>query len=366
MSAFEGHTILVVEDDELIRLSLVDILELNHFTVIQAGNGKLGLAQAASVRPALIITDINMPVMGGFDLLQRVAQNDDLKAIPVIVISALADRSDVRRGMELGAADYISKPFTETEVVKAVHTQLTKKSVVKELEAFAHTVAHDLKNPLATLNLRLELLARLLPATESSALVKSMTEAQRSADRLAHMVDDLLTLSGVQRLRVAVKAFDMGTVVDEALDQLSALLKQHKVTVEKPESWPSAFSHPPWIVHIWVNFISNAVRHAAQGGRVTLGASVGQSSAWTRYWVQDYGSGVPTDQLPNLFIPFRGVGTVRTRRRGMGLSIVHQICEKLGSRAGAENTPGAGARFWFELPNNSSAEPLNSARTNSG
>jgi two-component system sensor histidine kinase/response regulator len=366
MSDLRNYTILVIEDEELIRLSLVDILELNHFTVFQAVNGKAGLAQAVSIRPALIITDINMPEMGGFELLQRIAQNNDLKTIPVIVISALADRSDVRHGMELGAADYISKPFTETEVVKAVHTQLAKKDVVKELEAFAHTVAHDLKNPLATLNLRLELLERLLPGSESLALTKSMTEAQRSANRLANMIDDLLILSGVQRLQVATQPFDMAIVVDEALDQLSALLKQLKVTVEKPESWPPAVSHPPWIVHIWANFISNAVRHAAQGGRVTLGTSVGHSSAWTRYWVQDYGSGVPADELPNLFASFRAVSTVRTRRRGMGLSIVHQICEKLGSRVGAENTPGAGARFWFELPNNSSAEPLNTARTNSG
>lgn len=357
MTPSPRHSILVIEDDELIRLSLVDILELNHFTVSQAVNGQAGLDRAASSRPDLIITDINMPLMNGFEFLQRISQDPELKAIPVIVISALADRSDVRRGMELGSADYISKPFTEEEVLRAVRTQLTKNEMVQEFDAFAHTVAHDLKNPIATLNLRLELLSRLQANPETPALAKSTKEAQRAADRLAQMVDNLLILSGVRRLQVAAQTLDMRTVVDEALDQLSALLQLHNVTVEKPPSWPTAVGHAPWVVHIWVNFISNAIRHAAQGGRVTLGASVDPDSARTRFWVQDYGPGIPPNDLPALFIPYRQVGMVRTRRRGLGLSIVHRIVEKLGGQVGAENTPGAGARFWFELPSNLSGVP---------
>jgi len=325
--------------------------------VIQATDGQDGLAQAARSRPALIITDINMPRLSGFDLLRQVGQDAALKTVPVIIISALADRSDLRRGMELGAADYISKPFTEDEVIKAVRTQLAKKELIDELDAFAHTVAHDLKNPIATLNMRLELLERLQANPDPSALGKSTREAQRAADRLDLIVDNLLILSGVRRLQVAAQAFDMGTVVGEALDQLSALLHQHHVSVEAPDSWPPAFGHPPWVVHVWVNYLSNAVRYAAQGGRVTLGFSAGRGSARTRFWVQDYGPGIPADQLAMLFIPFRQVGIVRNRRRGLGLSIVHRIVEKLGGAAGVENTPGAGARFWFELPRESSGVP---------
>jgi signal transduction histidine kinase len=357
MIASDNFTILVVEDDELIRLSLVDILELNHFNVIQAADGQDGLTQAKQARPALIITDINMQRLTGFDLLEQVRNNNELKNIPVIVISAMADRSDVRRGMELGAVDYIPKPFTEDEVMNAIKVQLARKSHVDELNAFAHTVAHDLKNPMATLSLRLELLSRLQGQPASPVVTKSTDDAQRAADRLAHMIDSLLILSGVQRLNVAKQVFDMRPIVDEALDQLSALLQQHHVTVDVPDSWPPAYGHPPWVMHIWVNYLSNAVRHAAQGGRVTLGVSVGHGSERTRFWVQDYGPGIPVDKMSMLFIPFRQVGTVRTRRQGMGLSIVHQIAEKMGCQVGAENTPGAGARFWFELPHDPSTEP---------
>ena len=113
MTPVHQVTILVIEDDEPVRLTLVDTLELNGFRVVAATNGTEGLALAKRDLPSLIITDVNMPGMTGFELLETFRRDEALRAIPVIVISAKVDRAATRRGMELGAADFITKPFTE-------------------------------------------------------------------------------------------------------------------------------------------------------------------------------------------------------------------------------------------------------------
>lgn len=119
-------TILVVEDDEPIRQILSDILEINGFSVLQASDGEAGLKAAAQARPNLILTDIGMPGLDGFEMIKRLRADPVLRHTRVIVISALAERNQIRRGMEVGADDYIPKPFTEDEVIKAIQAQLAK------------------------------------------------------------------------------------------------------------------------------------------------------------------------------------------------------------------------------------------------
>lgn len=119
-------TILVVEDDELIRQVLAEILELNGYTVLQAVDGNQGFELAAKMRPAIILTDVSMPGLNGFELIERLRADPVLRSTRVIIVSALAERADVRRGMECGADDYISKPFKESEVVNAIRAQLAK------------------------------------------------------------------------------------------------------------------------------------------------------------------------------------------------------------------------------------------------
>lgn len=119
-------TILVVEDDELIRQVLAEILELNGYTVLQAVDGNQGFELAAKMRPTVILTDVSMPGLNGFQLVERLRGDPILRSTRIIIISALAERADVRRGMECGADDYISKPFKESEVINAIRAQLAK------------------------------------------------------------------------------------------------------------------------------------------------------------------------------------------------------------------------------------------------
>jgi len=350
MNLLKNITILVIEDDDCVRQTLQDMLELNGFTVLTASNGRDGFAAAKQALPAMILTDIEMPGMTGFELLQHLRADPDLRTLPVIVLSAKVDRTAMRQGMELGAADFITKPFTEDEVIHSIAARLEKKELLDELDAFAHTVAHDLKNPLATLNGRLDLAGMMLGTADEATTRHHLAEATKAAHRLNDIIEELLILAGVRRQAVVTQPLDMAACATEAIDRLEALLQKQAAVVRRPDVWPAAYGHAPWIIEVWVNFISNAAKYGGAQPVITLGARPGENGANARFWVQDSGLGLDPAAQEQMFVPFTRITSIRAKGHGLGLSIVRRIVEKLGGQVGVESAPGAGACFWFELP----------------
>ncbi len=350
MSILQHATVLVIEDDEAVRRTLVDILELNGIRTVAAANGIEGFAAARQNHPSLIITDLAMPGMTGYELLAEFRRDEALRSIPVIVISAAVERAATRRGMNLGAADFITKPFTEEEVIQSITTRLEKKDLIDELDAFSHTVAHDLRNPLATLCGRIELAEMMLGRCDEATMRQHLAEAAKSAHRLSRIIDELLLLAGARRQTVVPEPLDMAAIVVEATDRLESILKEKSTMVRQPAGWPAAVGYAPWVVEIWVNFISNAAKYGGANPQITLGGETSADGRSSRFWVQDAGPGLDEAGRQKMFVPFTRISTVRAMGHGLGLSIVRRIVEKLGGQVGVESSPGAGARFWFELP----------------
>ncbi|MBF9141623.1 response regulator [Hymenobacter properus] len=119
-------TILLVEDSDLIRENTAEILELAGYDVITAENGKVGVEKALATKPDLVVCDIMMPVLDGYGVLHIFSQNPQLAGVPFIFLTAKTERADLRRGMELGADDYLTKPFEETELLSAIHSRLAR------------------------------------------------------------------------------------------------------------------------------------------------------------------------------------------------------------------------------------------------
>lgn len=350
MSSPRSVGILVVEDDDLVRQTLVDILELNGYRVRFATNGVDGLSLAREMQPSLVVTDIEMPGMTGYELISELRRDERLRGVPVVIITAKVDRPSTRRGMELGADDCITKPFTEDEVLRSIQTRLEKKELVDELDAFAHTVAHDLHNPLMTLRGRLQLLEMELEEPDLTSKRRHLAEAGRAASRLSLIIEELLVLAGVRRQQVKPEALDMGTIAAEAVDRLEHLLKRTDATVTLPQEWPRAMGHPAWVVHLWSNYISNAAKYGGPKAKITLGAGPGSGPGRVRFWVRDQGPGISPSVRSGLFVPFAQTLGARATGHGLGLSIVRRIADKLGGDAGVETPTDGGARFWFELP----------------
>ncbi len=350
MIAVNQPSILVIEDDKAVQQTLVDILELNGYLATSASNGAEGLELARRDIPALIITDIEMPRLTGYEIIQHLRRNERTRTIPVIVISAKVDRVAMRKGMELGADDFITKPFSEDEVIRSIRTRLEKKELLDELDAFAHTVAHDLKNPLATLIGRLDILLMTLDTADEATKRKHVSEACNSATRLVSIIDELLVLSGVRQKDTKPEPLDMTAIVTEAMERLRDLLIKTKANVQLPETWPTASGYAPWIVHVWTNYISNAAKYAGPNAQIRLGAMASADRGRIRFTVSDDGPGLGSAAVSALFVPFTRITNVRANGHGLGLSIVRRIIEKLGGQVGVDSEPDRGACFWFELP----------------
>ena len=213
----------------------------------------------------------------------------------------------------------------------------------EELDAFAHTVAHDLKNSIHGIAGWADVLRSDgpdLPAEDHRALAG---EVVRSALKMATVVDELLLLAGVRQGAVEPRPVEMGAVVAGALARVRS---RYPLEVVLPAAWPAALGHAPWLEEVWANYLSNAAKYG--GPAVTLGADA--AGGQVRFWVHDDGAGLADEAQQQLFVPFSRVGTLSVEGHGLGLSIVRRIAERLGGMCGVQSAPGAGTRFWFSLP----------------
>lgn len=219
-----------------------------------------------------------------------------------------------------------------------------------ELDAFAHTVAHDIKNPLHLIigyaDVLAENFARLLAADVTDAL----RSIWRSARKLDNITDNLLLLSEVRQKQIDVEPLDMGGIVAEARLRVANLIDE-QTTIDLPDTWPIAIGYEPWIEEVWINYLSNALKYAARPAHIELGGAV-QPDGQVRFWVRDNGAGVAPAEQARLFEAYYRPTHTLKGGHGLGLSIVKRIVERLGGTVGMDSSgvPGEGSTFYFTLP----------------
>ena len=145
-------------------------------------------------------------------------------------------------------------------------------------------------------------------------------------------------------------ALNMGVIVTESLAALASQLTASAAIIHQPGQWPTAHGYAPWLIQVWVNYISNALKYGGPSPQITLGSTVRADGHVIRFWVKDDGPGLDAASQQGMFVPFTRVAKVSATRHGLCLSIVRRIMEKLGGGFGVESQLGAGALFWFELP----------------
>jgi len=233
----------------------------------------------------------------------------------------------------------------------SIKARLEHKALVDELDAYAHTVAHDLKNPLSTVRLRIEM-ALLALDTPGGIAVKSHLEgALGAASQLATIVEELLVLAGVRKTAIVATPIEMAEVAGRAVEELESLRSNYGAEIRQQESWPAANGHAAWIEDVWVNLISNAIKNGGERPLVEIGGEKVADRGMIRFWVRDRGAGIGVDRINKLFRPYEPDRHGRSSgSNGLGLSIVRRIVEKLGGSVGVDSAIGHGSTFWFELP----------------
>jgi signal transduction histidine kinase len=218
----------------------------------------------------------------------------------------------------------------------------------EELDAYAHTVAHDLKNPLTVVAAAADVLTSVGNLSQEE-MHEYLHQIKDTAFEMNSIIDDLLLLAEVRSADVPLAPVDMQEIVRTVKKRLNFLLKKYRARLVLPPAWPMAIGYAPWIQEVWSNYISNALKYGGPAPRIELGANA-EPGGMIRFWAQDHGPGVPTEASSTLFLPFSQLRSRRRDGHGLGLSIVLHIVEKLGGHVGVDNVPGKGALFYFMLP----------------
>jgi len=223
-----------------------------------------------------------------------------------------------------------------------------RERLISELDAFAHTVAHDLKNPLSAVLGFAEFLTAADVHLSDKDVAESLQAVNQSARKMNSIIEELLLLAGVRKTEAERQPVEMAAVVSGALQRVSHMKAEYAPEIVLPGAWPVALGYGPWLEEVWANYLSNGMKYGGKPPRLELGADA--TGDKVRFWVTDNGPGLTPEQRSRLFVPFSRLHQVRATGSGLGLSIVRRIMEKLGGEAWIESEPGKGSKFGFTLP----------------
>lgn len=221
-----------------------------------------------------------------------------------------------------------------------------------DLDAYAHTVAHDLKQPLTNIVASASLLSAIgiginLPEEKKRELLLGL---QKSAQKMKAIIDSLLLLASVRKTtKISLSPLNIRTIAEEACTRLEPLIEQTHASIEFTEHWPTALGQEQWVEEVWVNYLSNALKYGGTAPQIQLGAA-GTENGMVKCWVKDFGPGLSAVQQQELFDLFVRFDNNITEGHGLGLSIVKRITRTLGGEVGYEKSADGGSVFWFSLP----------------
>jgi signal transduction histidine kinase len=324
-----------------------------------AEDGEEALSQTEQTQPDLILLDLMMPGIDGFETCRRLKAQPRTADIPVLFMTALSETADKVKAFGAGGVDYITKPIEHEEALARVRTHLTLRRLRRELqeqlvmkERFMRIAGHDLRNPLCLIIMAGELARRQPSATPSIGkfldnIAESATQMRRIIDTFLEIRSSAATHSGG---RVDLSLLG-GAIVRQ--HEPMADRKQIKVATEFDEMLPLARCDGALAYQAFTNFISNALKFTPTGGKVTV-RTLPQSGC-VRAEVQDNGPGVPASERGQLFQEHAKLSPRPTGgedSHGLGLAIVKHLVEAQGGTVGASFPSDGGSVFWFELPVN--------------
>lgn len=388
MPEAETQPIILLVDDNPTNLGvLFESLNDSGFQLLVAEDGESALEQVNYAKPDIVLLDVMMPGIDGFETCRRLKAEPLTQGIPVIFMTALADTVDKVKGLSIGAVDYITKPIQPDEVLARVRTHLTLKSLQEQLQqqnqqlqreiqerqqaeerlrVFLHAVSHDLRNPVMGL---LMVLRNLLDQAESPQVPRSLLERMaQSCDRQLVLINSLVeTQSGeIWGISLQCQPISLLTLAQELAATWQPLLAEAGATLkcQIPADLPQVEADPYQLWRVYENLLGNALKYNGTGLTLTLRAALipaaeQDGGSEIRCTVEDDGVGMPAEQAEELFRLYsRGRNSRQTLGLGLGLYLCQQIVQAHGGQIGVTSQPAQGATFWFTLPLASPSEVI--------
>ena len=361
-----GH-ILVVDDEDLNRELLRELLEADGHSVGEARNGMHALTQVAKQKPDLLLLDVMMPEMDGFEVCRLLKNNDETAAIPVIMVTSLNDREDRLKGIQSGAQDFLTKPIDAQDVklrsrnaisAKYLHDRVQEDLIkLQELEEMrenlVHMIVHDMRNSLTGLLGRLELIQIETSNSLKQPHVDDLEAAISSAEQVNTMVTDLLDLSRLEAGKMPLETCqtNLFDLMKKTLTSLDTLAQRYDIQVQPPTQCVNTICDPNLIRRTIENLLGNAFKFTPTGGRINIDLTSGENHVEVS--VRDSGPGISAKDQKLIFSKFGQASLGRQNRTsssGIGLAFCKQAIEAHGGLIWVESSLGMGSTFAFSLP----------------
>jgi signal transduction histidine kinase len=244
----------------------------------------------------------------------------------------------------------VEKELINTNV-KLLEEIENREKLIDDLDSFAHTVAHDLRNSIGAIINSSSILKENIQDNNLELLAEMADLIKESATKTMHVMNEILILGTVSHQQVEKKPFDMFKVFNEAVKQLRSVIEEKNAEIHVPEKWPIVLGNSTWIEEVWINYLSNALKY---GGNPPI-VKVGYESVpgnMIKFWINDNGEGLSEEDQEKLYKKSTRLDPHRAEGYGFGLSIIKRIITKLGGEVGVTCNPKEknGATFFFTLP----------------
>ena len=363
------YKILIV-DDVMSNVLLLKVLLTNEkFAIATASNGRQALEQVEKENPDLVLLDVMMPDMSGFEVAQHLKSNPNTADIPIIFLTALNSTADIVKGLQVGANDFISKPFNKEELIIRVTHQISlvaaKRLILSKTEELQRTIAgrdklysviaHDLRSPMGSIKMVLNMLILNLPSEKIGAeMYELLTMANQTTEDVFSLLDNLLkwTKSQIGKLNVVYQDVDLVEVTDGVIEIFSmvASLKKIRIHEMKPEKM-MVNADIDMLKTVVRNLLSNAIKFSKENSEVLV--KMEEVDGMAVVSVQDYGCGISEEGQKKLLhtdTHFSTFGTNNEEGSGLGLLLCKDFVVKNGGKLWFTSKEGEGSIFSFSIP----------------
>ena len=363
------YKILIV-DDVMSNVLLLKVLLTNEkFAIATASNGRQALEQVEKENPDLVLLDVMMPDMSGFEVAQHLKSNPSTADIPIIFLTALNSTADIVKGFQVGANDFISKPFNKEELIIRVTHQISlvaaKRLILSKTEELQRTIAgrdklysviaHDLRSPMGSIKMVLNMLILNLPSEKIGAeMYELLTMANQTTEDVFSLLDNLLkwTKSQIGKLNVVYQDVDLVEVTDGVIEIFSmvASLKKIRIREMKPEKM-MVNADIDMLKTVVRNLLSNAIKFSKENSEVLV--KMEEVDGMAVVSVQDYGCGISEEGQKKLLhtdTHFSTFGTNNEEGSGLGLLLCKDFVVKNGGKLWFTSKEGEGSIFSFSIP----------------
>ena len=365
--------ILVIDDDSIVREEIAGWLGIAGFEVVSAEDGLVGVKYAYNHVPSLIVCDITMPDLDGYGVLMEIRANPATADTPVIFLTTQESEAEIRVGTSIGASDFISRPFTQEQLLNAIQTRLQKKEakervLKRQVELLERALtqeheqrllraklvamfAHDFRNPLASIVASNSLMRDFADRLDEKRRVVHMNRIDASVNYLLNMLDEMLILAQIDcgSLEFSPEPLTVGPFLQAIVDEFQSIYGATHQIIYECFFTDDTMLDPRLLQQIASNLISNAIKYSPPGTEVRVFAE--KDDQQIMLTVQDHGIGIPeVDQL-DFFTAFkRGSNVGHTPGTGLGMAIVKQALDLQGGSVRFESHLGTGTTFIITLP----------------